>query len=95
MVTTNELSDIFAMIRAVPLPSSEFSDEVVWTNSNDGGFSLRSALLSSNPFPNLLEWKELVWFKGHTGKHSMCAWMAICNALETRVLLSTRVHIPN
>lgn len=78
----------YALIRSSRPPVCELQDEIIWTAAEGGQFSIRT-VMPTRLF-NQASWFDLIWFKGHIGKHYICAWMSFRNALKIRVLLATR-----
>lgn len=63
------LVNIFKLISEAPIPSIEFTDEIILIGSDNGDFML-SSLAASNSHP-VVDWKNQIWFKGRISKHSV------------------------
>lgn len=82
--TTNAFIDIFHRIHVVTL-TPQLQDKIIWMASECGSFSTRSCYFSVG---QPIYWRDLVLFSGSVPKLSLCAWMAFCNGLKTRVHLA-------
>lgn len=92
--TPGHLMEIFQLIKSKENPSLVFDDQIIWTPSDNGHFSLRLAvkiLHGQKPPP----WYDMVWFKGMIPKHYLYLGMVIHKGLKTRDLLSSRIQISN
>lgn len=81
--STNDLVDIFHLIRDGDPPYVEHDDEVIWSSSSSGEFSIASSFSDQQSIP-VVSWSDLLWFKSWINKHSIYAWMVLHNGLKTR-----------
>ncbi|XXG41599.1 hypothetical protein AAC387_Pa01g2035 [Persea americana] len=73
----------------MPKPSVDFCDEVVWSSSTLGDFSLKSTYRGTDQHI-ISSWCDLYWFKGRINKHCMTTWLALHNGLKTKDVLETK-----
>lgn len=70
--STNEVAEVFLLIRAGDSPCVKHEDEVIWSGSFSSDFSIASSLSDQHSTP-AVAWSDFLWFKGSINKHSICA----------------------
>ena len=71
-------------LRSFHVPDGNTQDSIVWKPDNKGKFSIASAWNSIRIRGELVEWHDLVWFKGRIPKASFCLWLAVRERLYTQ-----------
>ena len=79
-------SDLVHVINQWPAyrPSADREDEVIWTLSNDGEFSVKSVWERLRRRYPLVGWHNLVWHKDSIPRCSFICWLACRNRLRTK-----------
>ncbi|XP_077242054.1 uncharacterized protein LOC143882449 [Tasmannia lanceolata] len=67
---------------AILTPNS--SDKLIWKETNDGIFTVKSAWNSLRPHLPKVEWFSSIWFLGNIPRHRFISWQAIQNKLSTK-----------
>lgn len=88
--STHELQEIFQKAQNSVFPNDPHYDEVVWTASESGNFSMKHASVDLVTHELQLPLANCVWFSGCIKKHSVCLWFAMRNGLKTKSLLLQR-----
>ena len=86
--------DLLILKQAIPItmaPMISSRDEVVWTSSRLGSFSIKEAWHSLRARHSLVAWHKLVWFPKAIPKCGFILWLAIRERLGTcdRAFLDT------
>ncbi|XP_077228445.1 uncharacterized protein LOC143861405 [Tasmannia lanceolata] len=75
-----ELKNIIST--AILTPNS--SDKLIWKETNDGTFTVKSAWNSLRPHLPKVDWFSSIWFQGSIPRHRFISWQAIQNKLSTK-----------
>lgn len=72
------------MIAGITLPTIPIGDEILWTASDDGQFSISSEINTTHNGMVEPDWANTIWFPGCIKGHSTIAWFFFASDLKTK-----------
>lgn len=80
---TIELNEIRNSLPPLTVSGSASIDNIVWTLSSNGKFTISSLWDHMRSHYPTVSWSHVVWFPAHIPKCSLITWLAILNRLNT------------
>lgn len=81
---SHDLMTVWGALPSVEVLQSNENDIVVWKDSTDGLFSLKTAWETIRAHENKVDWYAVVWFANNISKHSFLAWRVMMRRLPTQ-----------
>ncbi|KAF5198929.1 RNA-directed DNA polymerase (reverse transcriptase)-related family protein [Thalictrum thalictroides] len=78
------VTELWKKVTQTVIDTYEDEDEVVWTPSPNGRFTIRSAYAVFRKRYHKVEWAQTIWNPSTTPKHAFITWLAVRERLTTQ-----------